>query len=862
MINQAVTNSLLRHFALCLLVLTALTSRADDAQSLDQFLARLGLGDLRLANTERMLARETVPAKRAELARKLADGYAEELIAAADEPERFAALKSRVDKLLADVPDARTPAVEVIVLQAEYQRAEAMMLHWLEEPSDKASLEQAVAILSHVQPQLSARQQELAGAVDRDADRIDQIKNERDRLAAERQLSRQRAVAARADFFAGWAAYYLGVSRQGTAAARADYAEAKLHFCRMLDVSDAKDYEAVDAEGLGLDSVWRSRAVVGLGLAELGLRRIAAANRVFGWLHSSSTAPLIRDQADYWHLQGLLNAGLLREATDYASREADRFTGTPSAGKTSLCTAAIRAAAVLPTNQADDRRRLLELGIRGLARMRQFDALDKLIEQYKLDEGALATDFHLSWLRGRRQYLAAEKSKQADGFRAARDTLTAALAMPPAKVDVPEAGQARYYLAWARYRLDEIDAAGRLFHEAATSLRSAVPEVAVQAAWMHASCLVQLANKDKRQTAAAITALHAFKQEYPTSDEAQRVDLLITRLRHTSGDATEAIRELVAIQPGNASYLSAQYELCQLRYQLWSKAKSEPAKAEPLGADLLKTVDRFLAMSDKANDNERRLKAALLAVDVLQSAPSVDQARVTALLTSVANAVNHLDAKNPAVIEYQYRRLQLAQRTGDVSALKQAAAWIADHGTGTQYELPGLVIVAREADAAVASAVASDRAAKAAEAAKIYTRLVALLGDSPAVLGSNKNALAATSKLAQYDEELKRWPQAAERLQRLVEAAPKDRRLLRRAALATFQAGQYSQSLSYWRTLLSGLENGSDEWLEAKYFQLACLEMTNRPTAEKVLKQLKVLFPDIKSAAWREKFAELESRLQ
>ena len=67
-----------------------------------------------------------------------------------------------------------------------------------------------------------------------------------------------------------------------------------------------------------------------------------------------------------------------------------------------------------------------------------------------------------------------------------------------------EAGQARYYLAWARYRLDEVDAAGRLFHEAATALRTAAPDVAVQAAWMHASCLVQQAAKDKRQAVAQV----------------------------------------------------------------------------------------------------------------------------------------------------------------------------------------------------------------------------------------------------------------------------------------------------------------------------------------------------------------------
>ena len=240
--------------------------------------------------------------------------------------------------------------------------------------------------------------------------------------------------------------------------------------------------------------------------------------------------------------------------------------------------------------------------------------------------------------------------------------MTAALALPQAKFDVAEAGQARYYLAWTRYRLDEVDAAARLFHEAATALRSAVPEIAVQAAWMHASCLVQLAAKDKRQATAAIASLHAFKQDYPTSEEAQRVDFLIIRLRQTSADPTEVIRELTAIQPADATYLSAQYELCQLRYQLWSKAKAEPAKADPLATDVLKSVDRFLALSQKGDDAERRLKAALLGVDVIQAATKTDQARIMALLNSVGNAADQVEPTNTAVVEYHYRRLQLRRK--------------------------------------------------------------------------------------------------------------------------------------------------------------------------------------------------------
>jgi tetratricopeptide (TPR) repeat protein len=117
-------------------------------------------------------------------------------------------------------------------------------------------------------------------------------------------------------------------------------------------------------------------------------------------------------------------------------------------------------------------------------------------------------------------------------------------------------------------------------------------------------------------------------------------------------------------------------------------------------------------------------------------------------------------------------------------------------------------------------------------------------------------------KLAQYDEELQRWPQAADRLNRLLEAQPRDRRVLRRAGLACYHADRYSEALDHWRTLIGGLESGTEDWLEAKYYQLACLEKTDRASATKVLQQFKVLFPEVKSATWRPKFAELENSLQ
>jgi hypothetical protein len=840
----------------------AVVFSAED-QALEQYLSRLGLTELRLAYLERQLVQESASPKRAQLATKLADAYAEELAASADEPERFARFKSGAEKLLAEYPEARSPAVQAALLQAEYQRGEALVIRWMENPGDRKPLAEAAAILGQVQPKLSELHAELMKAEERAAEAIERMANESMRQAAEARLTRQRTVAVQADYFAGWSAYYLGVaSAQAAGAERGarnaeqkEFATAKEHFSRVLDVTDEKDYASIEAETLGLDSIWRARTAIGLGLAEIAQRHAAAAGNVFGWLAKGNAPQVIRDQAGYWQMQGMLNVGMYNEASKFMAKEIERLAGNPSAGKSSLCIAAIHGGAA----RAGEGEPLLEMGVRGLARMRQFETADNLIEKYKLEE-RLRDRFCVVWLRGRREYLAAEKGKSTAGFEAAKKTLTAALAMPEAKREANDAAQARYYVAWTYFRLDEIDAAGRLFNEAALGLAFSAPDVAAQAAWMHCTCLVQLASKDKRQVSTALAALEAYRRDYPASEEAQQVESLAARLRQSQLPPREAISELSAIKPGDANYASAQYEICQLQYQLWSKVKGDSGKAKPLAAEVLKAVDGFISASDTNRDGLRRLKASLLAVDVLLNDATPAWERVGALLTSVAAAAEQLEANSAAAIEYQYRRMQLAEHRGDGASVQQAAMQIVRNGAGTAYELPALAAAARAADAAFRVATPADRQKQAVEGERLYSRIVELLGDSPAAL-ANKNALAASSKLAEYDEELENWERAAGRLKKLVDLQPKDRRLLRRAGVACFQAGQFAAALDYWRTLAAGLTAGSEEWFEAKYFQLACLEKTDRAAAQNVLKQFRVLYPEVKSAAWRDKFIELAQRL-
>jgi tetratricopeptide (TPR) repeat protein len=794
-------------------------------------------------------------------ARRLADLYAEAMLAAADDPVRFDQLKTRMDALLADHADAATPAVQVVLLQAEYQRAEALMIRWVEAPQDRGPLAEATIALGRIAPQLAAAHQDLAAVAETAMQQVEAATGDDAKLSAEQEALRLAAVASRAAYFAGWSSYYLGVAGLHAAAADKEaaqphFAQAKQMFLTVLELTDATNYEGVEPEGLGLDSVWRTRSAIGLALAEIGLDRLAAAGSIFTWLAHPSVPTELRDQAGYWHVQGLVNVGRYEQAAQRVEALVERFSGPASPGKNSLCIALLRAAAALPPEQLEQRRRLVEPAIRGLARLRQFDTLGQLLEKYKLDAVVDPNSFYVRWLRGRQQFLAAEKTKLAADYEAAAATLQTALRHEAARTELADAAQCRYYWAWCQYRLERLEIAAGAFAEAVPPLKGSLPDVAVQSAWMQCVALQQLAVKDKKQMGAAMTAMQTLIADFARSEQAAKAEFALTRLRQASATPEEAIASLAAVKPGDANYAAALLEICQLRWQLWSKAKADAKKSGPLSDAVLAAVDRLLAAAPEG-DPDRRLKAGLLAVDVLSERQPPDRVRIDGYLGKMATAAQRVDPGSTSAAEYHYRRLQQGQHAKDESAAEESARWIVANATGSPYELPALVVAARHADRAVESAAANDRPARAAEAADVYSRLVELLGDSPQALAKTKNALPAAAKLAQYESELGRTKEAATRWSRILEARPDDKNYLRRAGLAHFAAGEHPEALECWRRLLGGLAQGSDEWLEAKYYQLACLAVTDRPAAEKVWRQFRLLFPEVKSPAWRDKFEEL-----
>ncbi len=843
-------------------VLLAAPVLADEAVRLDRYLQRLGLSDLRLLFQEEELAAAPDEKTKAARAKTLSDLYSQRLLEAAEEPQRFAELVLRVERLLRDYPAVDSPQLRVMLLQAEYQRAETEALAWIDDPADETHRTAARTILEQLTPQLARRRQELSQALTELQTRFDAVeaptagpssKDTHSAAALEQELGQLQMVLARALFFEGWSNFFFGLVESSHEQSLPHFAAAEQAFATLLEVNTEEKLE-LQPDTLGLESVWRARSLLGLAAAFSATGKEGLAKECFVALTHPTTVAGVRETALYWHLLALVGSQRLPEAKELAASEFRNFSAGSPVGKLPACVLLVRSGWGNP-KASRELEQLAQLGLEGLAKLKQYEALSSLVAKYRPTPKP-SDGFYALWGKGRLAFADAEKSKQAADFSAAAAWFTSALELPVANDDPLAAAQCRYSLAWCHYRQTEYEAALRLFRQAATQLKTLGDESAVQSAWMVFTCHQQLfaQSKEERHKNEALEALLNLKRDYPTSSQANQADLMLARL-NAQGDSPEAALKTLSSVPSNSpNYLAARFELCQVRHRLWSQTRG--AEKETLAKELPRDAETYLAAVPQS-EGTRRLRVALLAIDALLAGenPAWDAAeKLAARVTSAAKSLADNDSLAP---EWHYRQLQFAQQNKQSTTITQEADWLTKHAAGSAYELPALVVVARGADEAFQAASPADQAARRREAIAAYARLVQLWGESPEILASKKNALIANSKLAQYEFDSGQFEKAAARLEKIVAAYPSDRKYLRRAGLASVQSGNFAQALPHWDKLTAGSDSASEGWYEAKYYQLLCLTKSDPAAAKKVWRQFQLLHPEIKSSTWKEKFATL-----
>lgn len=832
------TRYLVLALAFALVAQPTLATEQDD-ERVEQFLNRLGLVDLQTLHLEHVLERQTEAASREKLAQRLADIYASQLLVHSGNKAKYDEVLTKIDLLTKSAPTAKTPALEVMLLQADYNRAEGLIGEWMADRSQDASLKEASSILSRIAPELTRLQKGLNDRAEELIEQFESTESGPEQDAKAQELKRLQPVAGRATYFAAWSNYYLGLTQESATA----YQKGRAIFRDLFGLGD--DYTDEEVEYLGLGSIWRARALIGLSLTEAALNAPANSAICFKWLEDGSVPPQVRQQVPYWRLQALLNTKQFAAAAAFAKAHVAAFDDRASQDRVSFCISLIQAA------YGGGQPELGTIGLGGLIKIGQRGTARQLMEKYQVEVDANA-GFYLVWLRAQQLFEKAEASKKGEDYQAAKDAYIMAVASSNEVDDLSAVGQCNNQFAWVYRRLDEHAAAGDKFRFASERLTLAKDRQAVDSAWMAFVSYHTAAKDDPKLKQKAIDALNTIKREFPGHEYAKKADYHIAKLRQGTSPE-ETMRSLERVQRDSPDYVSARFEICTLRHQKWSKA-ADNEKSE-LARQLLADVQTFLGATPPGEEVARRAKVLLIAADVHLKNGDVNAAQ--GQVQQASAYINGIPESSSTLPEYHYRALQVAQRRDDTPTQRDHADWIVKNARGSRYELPAVIVMARVVDQEAAGENPSKTSLQ--QAFGIYNRLVEILGSSPEAISASRNAQVANSKLAHYAYLLGRHQQAAARLDDLLAAGnAKDRSYLRRAGLSHFQAGNYAAALGPWRTLLRGVAKGSDEWFEAKYHQLACLFKMDATKAKQVFEQFKLLYPDLGGAKWRDKFASLE----
>lgn len=849
--------------ALLLLLLLAAANLAsagtagNDYERMEQFLARLGLFDLRIVHLEQTLDEPLDQQRKQKLARDLADLYAERLVASSDNKARYDDTMQRIDTLLAQFPQANTTALQVMLLQADYYRAESLIAAWISQPGKTASRDEARNILKKITPRLVEHQQTLNERVKTLLAKTDELPQGDELQAREEELQRIEAVAARAMFFAAWSNYYLGLAAEDQSGG-GPYAAARDIFFRLLGF-DGELPEDLEAEWLGLDSIWRARALIGLGLSLAASGEVDGCARCFEALEHPSVPTEVRDQAPSWYVRALLDAEQWERAETYARQQINAYHPPATQGKVSLCVALARAGLQGASGRSAAPRKLGELGLVGLARLGRLGAINTLIDKYQIKRGEDA-GFVLLWAAGQKKFAAAEKSRAASGYEAAAKMLRKALQSPETKALAGPAARCRYTLAWCYFRLEKFEQAGKEFSDAFPGLHESHDELAVESAWMAFVAYRKLAESNARFVTRASDARKRLRRNFPDHSHVERADYEMTKLLEERDPAT-LMEQLKAISTSDPNYALARYDLCMALYRQWQREHGKNGAGDEHLEAIREAVDTYLQTVNSADtDPRQRVRVCLRAADAALHHHTPDLEMAQTMLQSAGRWASELPDSRSEVLEYHYRRLELASAQGDQQGRREQADWLADHAKGSPYEQAALVIVANALDKEISTAAASERETLNERAYTVYQRLVGLFDKQRKSRTVSKNARIATSRLAHYALRIGRPAESARLLDRLLDQWPRNRNYLQRAAKAHLKAGQYAQALPYLRTLLSGLPGGTEDWYEAKYQQLMALAQTDKTQARKVYRQFKLLYPDLGGEAWRGKFTSLAQR--
>jgi tetratricopeptide (TPR) repeat protein len=847
-------------------------ARAQDDVVLNRYLERLKLTELRITLAEKAVKQQQNPTSTEAVAerKRLGDLYLRWMSESGDSEKTFARAKQRATEFFDKNPAIRTPELELVLIESDFDRLVTLFTDSVDRPKsgdgNRAKAHEAFTkIAASLLEKVTAFEKEMQAEIDKEPESTGafpfgggKFGAKKDAPVIDDPMVAKEKLVLRSKYFAAWAQYYAAVSSPGKSGRTKQLSDARRLFCEILSLDHEQETLKLDPESLNLEVVPRARTLQGIAMCDIAMgdhddTKDSESRTAISALEHAATASVVRDQLANIRLQAYWNAGRDKEAPELVETTLARYPKSPMPGTVPMCIALVRR------GQAEASPGELsvwtKLGLSGFLRMNAMEAAGSVIAKFDLDLGN-ADDFQLLRLFGKQAFADAEKSKDTTKYRSATTALEKALKKPEATSDLDATADIRFTLAWCHFRLNEVAEAQRMFLQSSRVLKRSNDPRAVQAAWMAFVCaLKQAESKEAGAVEEARRIGLDLKRDFPTSEQAKKVDYMNSRLGKTA-EVGGNVDELKKVQPSSPNYQDARYELAHALMAKFREAKPEEKLA--LRTEIVEVVEGYLAKAPVAQA-ERRIRAGLLIVEAFADNPNAPE--VTAALKRAEADMKKLEAGSSVMIEWQYRQMLRAQAAGDAARTLELAKEIAKSGQGTHYELAAILVLAKQADRDVAAAPAASKREKTLAAIEIYRRLVSLLGDDEESLKAKKNAMTAAAKLAQYEADLEMWGEAGARFASLLAAAPNDAGILRMAAACLTKSREYAKALPLCQRLLSAHSQDSPAWLEAKYYQLVCLQNTDMPTAKAAYKQFKLLYPMVKDPEWKPKFDALDKVL-
>jgi len=781
------------------------------------WLERHGLDELLAVHLESQLD-DAEGDEKGELIHRLAGIYSQ-LLEVQDDPVRRRVLEERSRRLLSMAPAGGSHALRLALLRGTYRSAERTAENHrlrLSTPEDVAA---ASATLKELIPDLSRllkRSDDHVQVLERRLSRSTGT----DAIVLSEEVERARSVHAQGTFLYAWAMYYQAWLRERPDLART----AQRSFGELLDV----DPQTPSPDDVSVDlrvTEPIARCILGYALCRSQFSTSNAANR---WLtlltHARTFAPL-REQVPAWRMVILLEHGEFLEVRTLLNDLA--------AGGQPIPLPWLRLAAVHAI-EASDRSRfagdLARDAVTRLAARGELEQVYDLAERYGV-ESLGTSGFALQYVNGVLTYKRARDAHGHDDpiaetsvvalYEQAIEHLDAARRERDAERYATAAPDCTRLIAWCRYFQGQLLAARDGFIAASAALTG---EDAAEALWMAIVCLDRLVEADGDNTALrdelALT-IQRFLDEYPGSEHAPK--LVLRRMLTTKEVSPEAVEELLAIPSHSDVYTSAQRRAAQILYRLFR------------------------------TDGVARLVAARQVLRGFEELAEQDPGFLAGIAPEIA-----------------YRKLRERLLSGDVSE----AASVADQLWNDERDSPWTRLASRamfkNADRRRREAVedGGDDRQDVARIAKFGPRLLAQYADDPdaledrAVLGYH--AAVAEAALAIWERSADRiaGAQALDLYRRLLDVRPRNARFLRATGVLAEPLGDPDLAMECWRKLVTGLNDGSDGWYEARFHFIRLLAIADSDRARAVMEQHRALHAGYGPDPWGARLKALDLRLE